>query len=122
MDHQDIDERIMRDPAILVGKPVVRGTRIPVTLIVNYLDHGHTTEERLDDYPVLTKEDVEAAVRYVQAQAERSNVHFLLTKRCRDSFLMPISPPRPPIFSPRPSASTLSRSSNKGSAPSAIMR
>lgn len=70
MDRQEIEARIVRDPGILVGKPVVRGTRIPVSLILNYIEHGRTVEELIDDYPVLTKEDVEAAVAYAKQRAE----------------------------------------------------
>jgi uncharacterized protein (DUF433 family) len=51
-------DRIVVDPTILVGKPVIRGTRIPVSLIVNYIGHGHSVEELLDDYPNLTRMDV----------------------------------------------------------------
>jgi uncharacterized protein (DUF433 family) len=63
-------ERIVTDPAILVGKPVVRGTRIPVSLIINYIEHGHSGEELLDDYPNLTRADVEAAIAFHQTQTE----------------------------------------------------
>lgn len=74
MDRDEIEARIVRDPAILVGKPVVRGTRIPVSLILNYIEHGHSVEELLDDYPVLTREDVEAAVTYGKQQKELLDV------------------------------------------------
>ena len=70
MNRHEIEARIVRDPAVLVGKPVVRGTRIPVSLILNYLEHGRTVEELIDDYPVLTTEDVEAAVAYAKQRAE----------------------------------------------------
>jgi hypothetical protein len=43
MNDQEIERRIHRDPAIFVCKPVIRGTRIPVSLILNYIEHGHTT-------------------------------------------------------------------------------
>ena len=70
MNRQEIEDRIVRDPAILVGKPVVRGTRIPVSLILNYIEHGRTVEELIDDYPILTKEDIEAAVSYAKLRAD----------------------------------------------------
>lgn len=63
-------ERIVTDPAILVGKPVVRGTRIPVSLVINYIEHGHSVEELLDDYPNLTRADVAAAIAYHETQSE----------------------------------------------------
>ena len=68
MDRREIEERIVRGPGILGGKPMVRGTRIPVSLILNYLDHGRTLEDLIDDYPVLTRDDVEAAVAYAKRQ------------------------------------------------------
>ncbi len=73
-DRNEIEERIVRDPAVLVGKPVVRGTRIPVSLILNYIEHGRSIEELLDDFPVLTKEDVEAAVAYAKLRTELLDV------------------------------------------------
>ena len=48
----------------LSKKPVVAGTRIPVSLIRNRLDHGYDVARVLQAYPTLTAEDVEAAVRY----------------------------------------------------------
>lgn len=57
-------ERIIIDPKILVGKPVIKGTRIPVYLVLNLLANGKTIEEITDDYPELTKEDVMAAIGY----------------------------------------------------------
>jgi uncharacterized protein (DUF433 family) len=68
------NDRVVTDPAILLGKPIIRGTRIPVSLVVNYLEHGHSVEELLDDYPNLTREDVEAAIAYHSAQLEHVEV------------------------------------------------
>lgn len=62
--------RIVRNPKILLGKPVVAGTRIPVTLILNLLAHGQTIPEIIDDYPDLTEEDIKAAVRYAEKTLE----------------------------------------------------
>jgi uncharacterized protein (DUF433 family) len=60
-------ERIIRDPAVLVGKPVVRGTRISVELILKHLSQNPDTGELLAAYPRLTIEDVQAALAYAQA-------------------------------------------------------
>ncbi len=57
-------ERIIVDPNILVGKPVVQGTRIPVYLILNLLAKGKSVVAIINDYPELTKEDVLAAINY----------------------------------------------------------
>lgn len=58
------DERIVKDPKIMVGKPVIKGTRIPVYLIVKLYESGHSISDILDIYPSLKKKDVEAALEY----------------------------------------------------------
>jgi uncharacterized protein (DUF433 family) len=57
-------DRIELNPAVLQGKPVVRGTRIPVEDILRKLSEGATEADLLDAYPRLTREDVQAALRY----------------------------------------------------------
>lgn len=58
------ENRITIDPKIMVGKPVISGTRIPVDLIIKKLAQGETKEEILQDYPHLTGEDIQAALWY----------------------------------------------------------
>ncbi len=60
----DWRERITRDPKVMVGKPVVRGTRITVELLMELLAAGDSIETILDNYPRLTREDVLAALSY----------------------------------------------------------
>ncbi len=57
-------ERIEIDPAVMMGKPVIRGTRIPVELIVRKLSEGATEADLLDAYPRLVVEDIRAALAY----------------------------------------------------------
>lgn len=57
-------ERIEVDPKVMLGKPVIRGTRIPVELLLRKIGEGATDEELLDAYPRLTREDLRAAVAY----------------------------------------------------------
>jgi uncharacterized protein (DUF433 family) len=57
-------KRIEIDPAVMLGKPVIRGTRIPVELIIRKLGEGATEAELLDGYPRLTREDIQAALAY----------------------------------------------------------
>jgi uncharacterized protein (DUF433 family) len=57
-------ERIEVDPEILGGKPVVRGTRLAVELILELLAAGQTFEDLLENYPRLTKEDILACLSY----------------------------------------------------------
>jgi uncharacterized protein (DUF433 family) len=53
-------ERIVLDPAVLSGKPMIRGTRISVEFVLGLLAEGWTHEEILDNYPQLTREDINA--------------------------------------------------------------
>jgi uncharacterized protein (DUF433 family) len=64
-------ERIIRDPAILVGKPIVKGTRILVELVLAKLAANPDLAELLADYPRLTVDDVKAVLAYAQAVVER---------------------------------------------------
>jgi uncharacterized protein (DUF433 family) len=59
-----LDQRFTRDPHVLGGKPVIRGMRVPVSLIVDFIENGDTIEDVLDAYPALTREDIEAALAY----------------------------------------------------------
>jgi uncharacterized protein (DUF433 family) len=69
------NNRIVVDPDVMVGKPVIRGTRVPVYIVVNFVENGHTPAEIIDAYPVLTEADVAAAVAYVKSEEERTQVH-----------------------------------------------
>ena len=57
-------ERIVSDPKVLVGKPVIRGTRLSVDYILNLLAHGSAVEEILAEYDGLTREDVHACLLF----------------------------------------------------------
>jgi len=57
-------ERIERDPAVMMGKPVIKGTRITVELILRECSRGATTDEIVEDYPSLNGEDIHAALAY----------------------------------------------------------
>jgi uncharacterized protein (DUF433 family) len=56
--------RIEIDPRVMLGKPVIRGTRITVELILRKLSEGATESDLLDAYPRLTREDIHAALAY----------------------------------------------------------
>jgi uncharacterized protein (DUF433 family) len=62
--------RIESDPQILRGKPCIRGTRIPVALILGYLAADKQPKEILADFPDLTKEDISAALDYARDLAD----------------------------------------------------
>ena len=57
-------QRISVDPNVCFGKPCIRGARIWVSLILDFLANGATTAEILAEYPQLTEEDVRAAIAY----------------------------------------------------------
>ena len=69
--------RIEINPKIMMGKPVIRGTRITVELILNKLAEGATESELLEDYPNLTPEDVRAAMAYGAASVAHEEVVLL---------------------------------------------
>ena len=57
-------DRIEITPRIMLGKPVIRGTRIPVDLLLRKLSEGASEADLLDAYPRLTRDDLQAAMRY----------------------------------------------------------
>jgi uncharacterized protein (DUF433 family) len=61
-------DRIAQDPAVMVGKPVVRGTRIPVELVLEQLSYNLDLDELFSAYPRLTREDVKACIAYARAK------------------------------------------------------
>lgn len=75
-------ERISQDPAVLVGKPVIRGTRISVELILERLSGNFDLDELFAAYPRLTIEDVQAALAFAQ-DAVRSN--YLRSRHRKDA-------------------------------------
>lgn len=65
------DGRIIRDPGIMVGKPVVRGTRIPVAMVLHHLEENWDLDDLFAAFPRLTREDVQACLAYARAAVER---------------------------------------------------
>ncbi|HXO29844.1 MAG TPA: DUF433 domain-containing protein [Thermoanaerobaculia bacterium] len=57
-------ERIEANPEVMLGKPVIRGTRVPVELILRRISEGATEDDLLASYPNLTRDDVRAAVAF----------------------------------------------------------
>jgi uncharacterized protein (DUF433 family) len=64
MNDEKLLERIKFDKNILAGKPIIRGLRIPVAMILELLAKGSTNQEILEDYPELEPEDIQAALFY----------------------------------------------------------
>jgi len=59
---------IVRDPSVMSGEPVVRGTRIPAMTIVAYLRAGHSNREIFEDYPTLPLDGIEAVIAWAEAE------------------------------------------------------
>jgi len=68
--------RIVIDPAVCHGKPIIRGTRVPVTVVVGSLAGGMTFEDVQREYYV-TADDIRAALRFVGELAEQESFHPL---------------------------------------------
>lgn len=66
------------NPQIMLGKPVIKGTRIPVYLIVKSIAQGVTYEEILQDYPQLTKKDIRNALEYAGNVIKNEEVYPLV--------------------------------------------
>ena len=64
-------DRIIVDPKIMVGKPVVKGTRIPVEIVLERLAEDLDTKTLFEDYPRLTEEDVKACLAYAHELVEK---------------------------------------------------
>lgn len=67
-------QRISVDPNVCFGKPCIRGTRIWISLLLDFLANGMTVDEILAEYPHLTEEDIRAAIAY---GAEMSRERFV---------------------------------------------
>ena len=76
-----ITDRIEVNPRVMLGKPVIRGTRIPVELILRKLSQGATETALLDAYPHLTREDIYAAMRYAADTVAHEEIVFFEAER-----------------------------------------
>jgi len=63
---QELLKRIVVDPKIMVGKPIIKGTRIPVGLILKKLAQKIDVKEILEDFPRLKEDDIKAAIIYAE--------------------------------------------------------
>ena len=79
MSDEQLLQRITTDPAVMVGKPVIQGTRLTVDYILNLLARGATYEEILGEYEGLTQADIQACLLFA-------------TKSLQNTSFMPLSP------------------------------
>ncbi len=75
--HRDWQERIVVDPKVLVGKPLIKGTRLSVEFILDLLANDWTIEQVLSEYPQLEREDVMAVLKYAAEMAKEEKVYPL---------------------------------------------
>jgi len=61
---EELLRRVEVNPRIMFGKPVIKGTRLPVNIILEKLAYGYTEEELIEEYPFLSVEDIKAAILY----------------------------------------------------------
>ena len=78
MEDQQLLERLTMNPKVMVGKPVIKGTRLTVEFILNLLAHGATVSEVLEEYQGLTQEDIQACLLFA-------------TKSLEDTAFMPLA-------------------------------
>jgi len=69
-------DRIIRDPKVMGGKPVVKGTRVTMETILRRLASGLSVEDLLKEYPQLTEEDVRAALEYAARMLEEEGIEI----------------------------------------------
>jgi uncharacterized protein (DUF433 family) len=72
-----LTDRIEVDPEVMLGKPVIRGTRIPVELLLRKLSEGASEADLLEAYPRLTRDDIHAAMRYAADTLAHEEVVFI---------------------------------------------
>lgn len=73
----DWQEHILVDPRVLVGKPIIKGTRIAVEFVVDLLARGWTVEEILKEYDHLTREDIRACLAYASELLRTERIYLI---------------------------------------------
>jgi uncharacterized protein (DUF433 family) len=73
MTDEQLLERIVINPKIMVGKPIIRGTRLTVEFILNLLAHGSTIQDIINEYRGLTSEDIQACLLFAGKSLESSS-------------------------------------------------
>jgi uncharacterized protein (DUF433 family) len=79
-----VTDRIEINPRVMLGKPVIRGTRVPVELILRKLSDGVSHASLVDAYPHLTREDIRAALRYAADTLAHEEVVFIEGRESTD--------------------------------------
>ena len=75
------EDRITIDPDVLVGKPVIKGTRLAVEFIVELLANGWSEQQVCDNYPGITREDISACLYYATDMLKSERVYLTTVKQ-----------------------------------------
>jgi uncharacterized protein (DUF433 family) len=81
MKDNELIERIVLNPNVVAGKPVIRGTRLTVEFILNLLAHGAKDSEILNEYKGLTIEDIQACILFATKFLEKTDFMPLIEER-----------------------------------------
>jgi len=68
------NDRIIMDPGVLTGKPIIKGTRISVELVIELLARGWSHEQVIEQYDHVTREDIQACLAYASAMLKSEKV------------------------------------------------
>ena len=72
MTDEQLLQRIVLDPAVMAGKPVIKGTRLTVDYVLNLLAHGQTIDGILTEYDGLTRQDIQACLLFATKSLENT--------------------------------------------------
>ena len=75
MIEEELIKRVVVDPKIMLGKPVIKGTRLTVEIIVEKMAYGATLDDLMKDYPFLTEEDIRSALLYAAKRLAHEEVY-----------------------------------------------
>ncbi len=75
MTEEKLLNRIVTNPKIMLGKPVIKGTRLTVEIILEKIAYGETIEDLKKDYPFLTEDDIKAALLYAAKRLAHEEVY-----------------------------------------------
>lgn len=70
-------DRIEFNPRVCNGRPVIKGTRIPVSIILELIAEGETWDKLLAGYPELSKKDIQAALLYARASIDHAEIRVV---------------------------------------------
>jgi uncharacterized protein (DUF433 family) len=77
MNEKNLLNRIEINPKVMIGKPIIKGTRLPVEIIIEKLAYGHTELDLIEAYPFLKKEDIHAALLFAAKCLSQEEVYDL---------------------------------------------